>query len=167
MAPCSETCIETMAAAAVNVCIGQIAIADSSGLLRSVLGSCVGVALYHPRKRVGVLAHVVLPASEGRSGHPGRYANTAIPEALRLMDEHDADPGGVTAKIVGGASMFGNNGPVQIGQANIEAVTEALRRANISIAAQHIGESKGRRITLDCETGDLTVEVVGELPIKM
>ena len=167
MASCSETCSETTTSEVINVGIGQFTVANSPALLRSVLGSCVGVVLYHPRKRVGALAHVVLPDSAGRGGQPGRFADMAIPHALRLMEEQGAHPGGVIAKIVGGASMFGGEGPVQIGRSNIEAVEKALHQANIPIKARHVGEAKGRRITLDCDTGELIVEVVGALPVKI
>ena len=167
MAPCSETCSETTTSEVIHVDIGQITVADSSALLRSVLGSCVGVVLYHRRKRVGALAHVVLPDSAGRGGHPGKFADTAIPEVLRLMEEQGANPEGVVARVVGGASMFGGEGPVQIGRSNIEAVEEALQQANISIKARHVGKAKGRRVTLDCDTGELIVEVVGALPVKI
>lgn len=161
------SCSETQTSEVTNVGIGQIVVADAPAQLRSVLGSCVGVVLYHPRRRVGAVAHIVLSDSTGRKGHPGRYADTAIPEALRLMEGYDAHPGGVIARIVGGASMFGGDGPVRIGDANVEAAEKALRRANISIKARHVGESHGRRVALDCDTGDLTVEVVGAAPVNL
>ena len=48
--------------------MGQIAVISGSESARAVLGSCIGVMMYDERKRVGALAHVVLPASSGRSG---------------------------------------------------------------------------------------------------
>ena len=170
MASCSEITTSEpihVGIGQISVGMGQIPAADSPVLLRSVLGSCVGVVLYHPRTRVGALAHVVLPNSAGRSGHPGRFADTAIPEALRQMAEHGAVSGGIIARIAGGASMFGGEGSVRIGDANIEAVEKALRQADISVKARHVGEFRGRRITLDCDTGELIVEVVGALPVRM
>ena len=45
------------------------------------LGSCIGLALLDKRAAVAGLAHVVLPAAEGRGGSPGKFADTAV-EAL-------------------------------------------------------------------------------------
>ncbi len=46
---------------------------------------------------------------------------------------------GLTAKLAGGANMFGSSGPLQIGDANVEAVAQALRTAGIRITAQDVG----------------------------
>jgi len=45
-------------------------------------GSCVGLALYHPRLKTGALAHIVLPTASGRGALPGKFADTALPQLL-------------------------------------------------------------------------------------
>ena len=47
--------------------------------------------------------------------------------------------------------MFGSCGPLQIGDANIEAVVRALRAAGIRVAAQDVGGNRGRRVTFECD----------------
>ena len=146
---------------ALHVGMGESAAVRAPAGLTSVLGSCVGVALYHPRQRVGALAHVVLPESAGRAGTPGKFADTAIPHLLELLRAAGAPAAGLVAKIAGGASMFSSGGPLQVGESNVQAVLRALQAAHIAVAAQHVGGSKGRRVHLDAATGTLTVEVVG------
>ena len=106
--------------------MGQAAVAQKPNRLSAVLGSCVGVVLYHPRLHIGALSHVVLPDSNGRSGTAAKFADSAIPHMLTLLEKHGAFPSGMVAKIVGGSCMFGNGGPLQIGEANIKATTHAL-----------------------------------------
>lgn len=149
------------ASRATTVGMGQVCVARAPDTLHSVLGSCMGVALYHPRLRIGALAHVVLPQSSGRPGTPGKFADTAVPYMLELLREEGALGGGLTAKLAGGASMFGSGGPMQVGTSNLEAVLQALAKAQIAVVGQHVGGIKGRRIRFDCETGELQVEIAG------
>jgi chemotaxis protein CheD len=144
-----------------TVGMGQIAVAQAPGRLTSVLGSCVGVALFHPRLHLGCLAHVVLPRSNGNAAPPGKFADTAIPHMLQLLEKQGANRSGLVAKICGGACMFNTSGPLQIGDANIEAVTEILEAAGLRVAARDVGGTAGRRITFDCNTGQLTVDTAG------
>jgi len=160
MASC--TAVEITGKTAVGM--GQIALARKPACLTAVLGSCVGVALYHKRLEIGALAHVVLPQSNGASAKPGKFADTAIPYMLQLLAAEGASSAGLIAKITGGSQMFGAGGPLQIGEDNRVAVTQYLARAGVRIDDSDLGGSKGRRITLDCGTGLLTIEVVGQPP---
>ncbi len=127
-----------------------------------VVGSCIALTLYHPRSGIGALAHIVLPKSLDRNGKPGKFVDTAVPHMLDTLAKKGADTAGLVAKIFGGASMFGPRRPIQIGDENMQAVTELLKQLSIRIAGEHLGGSKGRRITFDCQTGQVTVEIFGE-----
>ena len=144
-----------------HVGMGQVVCASDGATMTSVLGSCIGIALYHGRLRLGILAHVVLPNSAGRQSTPGKFADTAVPHMLELLASHGGSLSGAIAKLAGGASMFGAGGAMQIGETNLQAVREALRKANLPVVAEHVGGVKGRRITLDAATGKLTIEIVG------
>lgn len=147
-----------------SVGMGQILLALAPGQLNAVLGSCVGIALYHRRLKLGALAHVVLPDSTGRPGVPGKFADTAVPHMVQQLEAKGAMRSQLVVRIAGGACMFGVGGPLQIGDANIEAVTKALNAMGLRVQAQDVGGTKGRRVTLDCATGQLLVQIVGESP---
>ena len=152
----SKTTQETM------VGMGQIAAGRAAERFKAVLGSCIGLVLYHPRLKAGVMAHIVLPDSADRDGTPGKFADTAIPHMLQLLKEQGTPLHGLMAKFAGGANMFGGSGPMQIGGANAEAVSRALKAAGIRVAGQEVGGTKGRRVTFDCSTGEMTVEHAGQ-----
>jgi len=80
----------------------------------------------------------------GRSGTPGKFADTAVPKMLNLLKELGAPAHGLTAKFSGGGNMFGGSGPLQIGDANAEAVAQALKNVSIRAAGQDVGGTKGR-----------------------
>jgi len=144
--------------------MGQIVAVAKPTCLTAILGSCVGVALYHPRRHVGALGHVVLPNANGRVAPPGKFADCAIPSMLQQMEALGANRAGTVVKIAGGACMFGTSGPLQIGDANVEAVLKALGDAGLRVAAQDTGGSKGRRIAFRPDTGELLVEIIGQPP---
>ncbi len=141
-----------------TVGMGKVEVAGEQARLTAVLGSCIGVAVHHLRSRRGALAHVVLPDSNDRGTAPGKFADTAVPFILKQLG---VPPTSLVAKIVGGARMFGTKGPMQIGEANTKAIVQALDRAGVRIAARDVGGTSGRRIAFDCETGELTVDTVG------
>lgn len=60
--------------------------------------------------------------------------------------------------------MFGSGGPLQIGDANVQAVTEALAAAGIRLIAQDTGGTKGRRVAFQTSTGEMLVETSGQIP---
>ncbi len=145
----------------VIVNMGQIAAGQTPARMKAVLGSCVGLAFYHARLRKGILAHVVLADSAGRDGPPGKFADTAVPFMLKLLSDSGVPTHGLTAKFAGGANMFGNGGPLKVGEANVEAVTRQLQQKGIRLAGTHVGGNKGRRIIFDCSNGELTVQIAG------
>ena len=68
----------------------------------------------------------------------------------------------VTAKIVGGATMFAVKGPMQgIGDRNVQAVKQALNSMNVCIIAEDTGDRYGRSVVMDAATGRLTIHSVG------
>jgi chemotaxis protein CheD len=145
-----------------NVGMGQLELATAPRRLTAVLGSCVGIAMYGPSRKIGAMAHVVLPAAEGREASPGKFADTAVVALVSMLRAEGVRPADLVVRIAGGACMFGNGGPLRIGDANVEAVTRALRAGGIKLAGQHVGGNKGRRVTLDCQSGRMAVEIVGQ-----
>lgn len=153
---------------AVSVGMGQAFSARSGQTLTAVLGSCVGVVLYHPRLNAAAMAHVVLPHAGDRVGPPGKFADTAIAELMRLMVAAGAGGPGVVSKIAGGANMFGTvSGPMQIGEQNIQACREALSKANIRILAEHLGGKHGRRVRFFPQNGELQIDCAGTASITI
>lgn len=127
------------------------------------LGSCVAIAIHDRVKKVGGLAHVLLPdASLGRGvENRARYASSAVP---LLLDEMRAlGSGGPWAgTLVGGAALFG---PLlgfggSVGTRNVDAARAALACARVPIVAEDVGGESGRTVTFDVYTGQVRVKSV-------
>ena len=147
--------------------MGEMGVVRDNGPLRALLGSCVGIALYDRQCKVAGLAHAVLPKSRGLHDLVAKYVDTAIPALLNRMTRLADDKLKPTAKIAGGANMFATTTSKTIGTQNVEACELLLHELRIPIVAKHCGGEKGRRITLDSETGLLTIEVVGAPSIEL
>jgi chemotaxis protein CheD len=147
----------------VSVAIGQWGVAAAPKLIRTLLGSCVGVVLHDRAARLGGVAHIVLPDSKGDRAHPGKFADTAIPGLIADLEKQlgRGSKGRLTAKVVGGASMFQAGPALNIGRMNQDAVDRILSGLNIPVLARDVGGGSGRRLTLDVLTGAVAIRVPG------
>jgi len=149
-----------------SVKMAEIGIGFRQGTLKTLLGSCIGILLYERRLKVAGLAHIVLPDSAGRNEPVGKYVDTAIPETIRLMKLLvDGEKFSLIAKIAGGANMFPNivsSSTSAIGQQNLEAVERWLAKLQIPILARDVGNTFGRRMIVDIESGEVQIHVVGK-----
>ncbi len=68
-----------------SIRMGEIRVDGDGNTLHTLLGSCVGLALYDRQQKIGGLAHIVLPDSRGSEHRLGKYVNTAVPS---LMDQN-------------------------------------------------------------------------------
>jgi chemotaxis protein CheD len=141
------------------IAIGQIGVAKGEGILRTFVGSCVALVLYSKRHRAVGVAHVMLPAAEGRAAAPGKYADTAVAETLRQLVDLVGDTDiACTAKLIGGATMFTFQSGTPIGDQNVLALQALLGDLGIEIVGRLCGGRHGRRVAVDAATGTVTVE---------
>jgi len=148
----------------IAVGMGEIRAAEAPNLLKAVgIGSCVAVALYDRDTRTGGLGHIVLPCIEEAhdKSHPARFADIAIGMMIDEMKRRSARTRDIWAKIFGGANMFpeiiSSESSMDVGQRNILAVRKELKRYNIIIIAEEVGDHIGRTVLFD--TGDGSVEI--------
>ena len=130
------------------------------------LGSCVGVILYDRITKIGGMVHIVLPDSRNQPGvNRAKYADTGIEELLQQMLKAGATRGAITAKLAGGANMFGSlqkNDMLNVGVRNAESSKIFLSKLRIPIKAEDLGGTHGRTIELNAEDGSLKIKTLGK-----
>lgn len=137
------------------------------GILTTLgLGSCVGIALYEPARRIAGLAHVMLPDSTQikNDTNVAKFADSAIKKLINDMVMLGAKRNFIRAKIAGGAQMFAfnsTNDSMRIGDRNVESTIKVLGQLGIPILARHTGSNYGRTIELYSEDGRLVVKTIG------
>jgi chemotaxis protein CheD len=136
------------------------------------LGSCIGVALVDDSCRVGALAHVVLPTSQGAPGAgptTAKFADTAVPMLIGEMAGRGVPRHRVWAVLAGGAQMFslGGKGSLDIGRRNEAAVRAALDANRLPVRAAATGGSVGRTLRVYLGSGRVTSKEAGGAEVDL
>lgn len=148
--------------------IAQTKISKSPGkLIVYGIGSCVVLALYDIRKKIGGVAHILLPDSScapGDTSLPGKYADTAVAYLETMILDLGSSRYDMVAKLVGGAEMFPpfDDSCGKIGEKNIIATKKALESRKIRLTAEDTGGKKGRTAEFDLDTGLIKLTILGE-----
>jgi len=149
----------------VTVGIGDMAVSRAPGRLVTILGSCVGIALYSRSTRVGGLAHVALPHAPDVSDQPSRYADTAVPALLDAMARAGARRDDIVAKIAGGATlMIDRTHPIgTFAERNVLVARDALESARIPLVSEDVGGQTGRKMTIDLDSFQAQVQTLAPI----
>lgn len=155
----------------INVGIGDLTVNRAPFVLETRgLGSCVGVTLYDKEKKIGALAHIMLPsisslAQENISENMKfRYAEYALPYMLNKMFFMGSERKNIVAKIIGGASMFRRkSSTLNIGEKNVEAVRTFLKNNFIKVQAEEVGGDMGRTIFFNLNNGVVVMRIYGKV----
>jgi chemotaxis protein CheD len=81
---------------------GEFFVAQGSCKIRTLLGSCVAITLWHPRKRIGAMSHFLLAT---RGQRPvieldGRYGDEAMLLMLHELARLDVKPVALRGKAL-------------------------------------------------------------------
>lgn len=148
-----------------EVGMGEIAISKSTGgILVTFVGSCVALCLFDPIRKIGGLAHVMLPEGKNHiknSNLQGKYADVAIDTLLQNLVTEGAKKHSIKAKIVGGAQIFSNetgDNLFSIGSRNIESIKKILYTQGIPLISEETGNNYGRWVKFNIQTGEIVVK---------
>lgn len=150
---------------------GESYLARKPAIIRTILGSCVGVTFWSARLGVGALSHSLLPRcpsnfSAGLSlatGH--RYVDFAIRDLARQFDELGAQRNEVQVKLFGGADVLlvsdAASAKPTVGKLNSEAAIEVVRDEGFRVSASSLGGTSGLNIRFDTRTGEVLLLRLG------
>ncbi len=138
----------------VDVNTGEVKVGVGETILRSVaIGSCVAVAALDSVKRVGAMAHIMLPGSAPKySLEKTKYAFDGIEQLLNQMFEAGANTDETEVCLVGAGNVLKREDDT-ICEANIESATQILKEKKIPVMASVLGGTKRKSVFLDVENG--------------
>lgn len=129
--------------------------------VRTLLGSCVAMTLWHPRLRMGGIAHFMLP-SRSRPRRVGealdaRYADDVMElfcERVRALRTKAVD---YEVKLFGGGNMFPHMVRVKdcsdVSCRNVQAAHRLVSEHGFTLKAEHLGGSGHRSLIFDLRDG--------------
>ena len=136
-------------------------------ILRTLLGSCVGIAFLVPRLGLGALCHPMLPRTPAKmaaslSRSDGRrYVDFAIRDLARQFDALGANRSEIEVKLFGGGdvlAMTPNAKRPTVGKLNSEVAMQVLADEGFGVIASSLGGKRGVNIHFNTETGEVLLQ---------
>ena len=118
----------------------------------TVVGTGVAVCLWDPSRRVGGMAHFLLPEAGTAPAAP-RYGDVALKSLLEKL----AAFGGRSYR----AFLYGGSAPPivsesgHLGDRNVEAALALLRLRAVPVVARDLGGTGGRKVVFDLSLGEM------------
>ena len=144
---------------------GEMFLAREPTMIRTLLGSCVGVTFWSEKLGIGALCHAMLPRcpdgySLGVSPEVGyRYVDFCIRDLARKFDRLGAHRSEVQVKLFGGADVLLEKkyAPIRdtVGSINCDVAIEILRAEGFEIAASSLRGKSGLNIHFNTGNGEV------------
>lgn len=137
---------------------GEYFVGDASHRVRTLLGSCVSVTLWHPKARTGAMCHFLLP-DRGKpwpAEPDSRYGDEAIWLMLRDLSKRQVMPQQCEARIFGGGDMFPHlrdTGQPKVGNRNGATARALLAKHEIPVLSECLFGVGHRSIIFEIATG--------------
>ncbi|MEO6421681.1 MAG: chemotaxis protein CheD [Candidatus Nitrotoga sp.] len=162
---------------------GDFYFGDMNTRLRTLLGSCVSITMWHPTKLIGGMCHYLLPSREKTSetALDGRYAKEAMQMFTQEIRAAKTHPSEYCVKLFGAGNMFPKlkkknscdsngcenniNACKSISCKNIAIARSLVASHGFVVAAEDLGGNSHRQIVFDIYNGYVWVRKPGAIHI--
>ena len=138
---------------------------SSAEVVTYSLGSCLGITLYDPVKKIGGLLHLMLPDSKIDAAKavnaPFMFVDTGVPRLFHAAYHLGADRSRLVVKVAGGAQLLDQQGIFNIGPRNFEALKQLVAQNGLKIHAADVGGLSSRTVRLDLANGNVSIKSPG------
>jgi chemotaxis protein CheD len=137
---------------------GHVFASDSPCLIRTVLGSCIGVCLHDRRTLSGGMNHFVFPRP-GRNDQPtAQYGEPVIRALYILLRELGSRREDLVSRVIGGAYLKDNEESRMISGLNVRVALDTLHKMRLPIVFEDTGGTTGRKVLYFTATDRLIIE---------
>lgn len=149
---------------------GDLYFGDRDTRIRTLLGSCVAITLWHPILMIGGMCHYLLPEYRLRNISDqldGRYANEALLIFLQEIKNAGTHPSEYEVKMFGGGNQFPTHSTpntLSIPDKNIQAGKSLLTQHGFKLKASDTGGIGHRNIILELWNGHIWMQHVNSTP---
>lgn len=144
---------------------GDFYFGDSQTRIRTLLGSCVAITIWHPRLHIGGMCHYMLPRRPRHKSPEildGRYAEDVMLLFMQELKRSKTKPSEYTAKLFGGGNMFSQTDKpkahTNISSQNIDFGRNVMTQYGFKVHAEDMGGAGHRNIIFDLWSGDVWVK---------
>ena len=150
---------------------GEVHLARSPAILKTLLGSCVGVTFWDARLGIGALCHGVLPRCppQVQGAEAYRYVDFVIHDLAEQFQALGAVRSHVQVKVFGGADVLpvlARTSPEStVGYHNWTTALKVLSAENLTVVASDLGGQVGRTIHFHTGTGEVLLRRHSQLSL--
>ncbi len=144
---------------------GESHLVRGPAILRTLLGSCVGVTFWNKRLHIAALCHPMLPEHRGdRRGKLSpaaalRYVDFAIRDLTAQFEALGARRNETEVKLFGGADVLQATGAANtrptVGHLNADKALAVLEQLGYRVIASRLGGNGGCHIDFRTDTGEV------------
>ncbi|MCF7719720.1 chemoreceptor glutamine deamidase CheD [Aeromonas jandaei] len=139
---------------------GEIFFGKEDVHIKTFLGSCVAITLWHPEQKQGGMCHYMLPTRGAPTTElDGRYADEAITLLLKAIAQYPAPIHEYEVKLFGGGNMFDAPEYIQsdnnVATRNIQAAWQLTKHLGLDIKAHHLGHYGHRSLIFELNSGSV------------
>lgn len=137
---------------------GKVYFGGRDTRIRTLLGSCVAVVMWHPHLLLGGMCHYMLPKQSGKEcvEPDGRYADESVELMLREIKTAGTKPHEYQVKLFGGGLMFSAHQAgreEQVGAQNVVMARNLMKQHGFNSCAEHLGGIGHRNIFFEIWSG--------------
>jgi len=158
----------------VDINVGEMAVGEADACIRTNgVGSCMVICIRDEHKKVGGMAHSMLPTRNKSSKirkelvvidnytSVGKYVDEAIERLVEEIEYLGGKKERMIAKLVGGSRMFKflNDSDGGIGSQNIEMAKKKLAELQIPIDGEDVGGTVGRMAEFNVGNGVVAISI--------
>ncbi len=141
---------------------GELFFGDQHTRLRTLLGSCVSLVLWHPHRRIGGMTHFMLPGRTRSATAPldGRYGDEAMALLLSEIQAAGTRAEDYQLYLFGGGDMFPQvtrQAECSVGKRNIERARRLIADCGLKCHGEHVGGTGHRNLIFDVWSGQVAV----------
>lgn len=149
-----------------RVDVAEMRCGGPAGTIRThALGSCIGLTVWDPETHIGGMLHYMLATphdKEEAREFPYMYAVSGVPALFRAVDELGAKRERLIACVAGASEFLGEESTFSIGRRNRAALRKLFFNNCIVLHAEHTGGSVARQMSLELDTGIVTLCIQNE-----
>lgn len=155
---------------------GDFYFGDQGTRIRTLLGSCISITVWHPRLLIGGMCHYMLPTrNQPRNTAPdGRYGDEAMALFLKEIQAAGTRPSEYEVKLFGGSNMFSGTGKSRCTEKNCSdpltvsckdiscrnrrSARLLVERHGFSIKAENLGGTQPHNVLFDLWSGHVWIK---------
>ncbi|TPH19264.1 chemotaxis protein CheD [Litorilituus lipolyticus] len=139
---------------------GEIIFTEKPLIVRTILGSCIAVTVWHPHLKVGGICHFLI--ANHQQEHKAkvqnyRYGDCALTFLMKEMSQY-APLNEFELRLFGGANMYSSRSKPTVGEKNAHFTKQWAKSYQLKFKQIEILGNVSRSIIFDLATGNVELQ---------